>query len=169
MDTTTAIKRVLPIAALDVVALAMAYFMPAIAHLTAIPFYVIEPFRIMVLISLVIMNNKQNAMVLAITLPLFSFAIAIHPLFPKALLISIELMFNVQIYSFLTKKISIQFLTLLISVVVSKAAYYLLKFGFISVGLMSTSLISTSLLIQVVVSVATALLFCLFQKHGTVK
>ena len=157
--TTTIIKKAWPIALLDILALALVYFMPAMAHLTSIPFYVIEPFRLMILVSLVVMNNKHNALLLAVTLPLFSFIIATHPLFAKTMLISIEMVFNVLVYSWLIKKINKPFWVILISIVVSKAGYYLLKYGFISMGLLSMSLISTSLLVQLAVAVLTALLF----------
>lgn len=157
--TTTIIKKTWPIALLDIVALALVYIMPALAHLTAIPFYIIEPFRLMVLVSLVLMNNKHNALLLAVTLPLFSFIIATHPLFAKAMLISMEMVFNVLVYSWLIKKINKPFWVIIISIVLSKAVYYLLKYGFISMGLLSMSLVSTSLLVQLIVAVATALLF----------
>jgi hypothetical protein len=113
----------------------------------------------MILVSLVVMNNKHNALLLAVTLPLFSFIIATHPLLAKAMLISIEMVFNVLIYSWLIKKTNKPFWVILISIIVSKAGYYLLKYGFISMGLLSMSLISTSLLVQLVVAVVTALLF----------
>ena len=157
--TTVAIKRAWPVMVLDVLALLLVYFLPALTHLTTIPFYIIEPFRLMVLVSLVVMNNKHNALLLAVTLPLFSFLIATHPLFVKALLISIEMVFNVLIYSWLIKKINKPIGVILISIVVSKAGYYLLKYGFISMGLMSMSLVSTSLMVQLAVAIVTALLF----------
>lgn len=157
--TTVAVKRFVPIAAFDVVALALVYFMPALAHITTIPFYIIEPFRLMILVSLMVMNSKHNALLLAVTLPLFSFIIATHPLFVKAMLISIELVFNVLVYSWLIKKMDKPFWVILISIVISKAGYYLLKYGIISMGLLSMSLVSTSLLVQLAVAVVTALLF----------
>ena len=157
--TITIIKKVWPVALLDIVAMALVYFMPALAHLTAIPFYVIEPFRLMILVSLVVMNNKHNALLLAVTLPLFSFIIASHPLFAKAMLISIEMVFNVLVYTWLIKKINKPFWVILISIIISKTGYYLLKYGFISMGLLSMSHISTSLLVQLAVAVVTALLF----------
>lgn len=157
--TTITFKRTWSVAVLDVLALLLVYFLPIFAHFTAIPFYIIEPFRLVVMVSLVVMNNKYNALLLAVTLPLFSFIIATHPLLAKAMLISVEMVFNVFVYSWLAKKINKPFWVILISIVVSKAGYYLLKYGFISMGLLSMSLVSTSLLIQLAVAVATALLF----------
>ena len=83
---TIGVKRFLAVAVLDVFALMLVYFLPAFTHLTAIPFYIIEPFRLMILVSLVVMNNKHNALILAVTLPMFSFIVATHPLFIKAML-----------------------------------------------------------------------------------
>lgn len=156
---TIGIKRFWAVVVLDVFALMLVFFLPALAHLTAIPFYIIEPFRLMTLVSMVVMNSKHNALLLAVTLPLFSFIIAAHPLFAKAMLISIEMVFNVLVYSWLIKKINKPFWVILISIIVSKTGYYLLKYGFISMGLLSMSLISTSLLVQLAVAVVTALLF----------
>lgn len=157
--TNDPIKIVCPIILLDLIALLLVYFLPALSHVTTFPFYIIEPFRLMVLVSLVVMNNKHNALLLALTLPLFSFIIATHPLFAKAMLISIEMVVNVFVYTWLIKKINKPFWVILISIVVSKAGYYLLKYGFISMGLLSMSLVSTSLLVQLAVAVVTALLF----------
>jgi len=157
--TTVTIKRAWPVLLFDILALGVVYLLPTLVHLTAIPFYIIEPFRLMILVSLVAMNNKQNTLLMAVTLPLFSFIIAMHPLFAKAMLISLEMVFNVLVYSWLIKKINKPFWVILISIVVSKAGYYLLKYGFISMGLLSMSLFSTSLLVQLAVAVVTALLF----------
>lgn len=157
--TTITIKRAFLVVVLDVLALLLVYFLPALTHFTTIPFYIIEPFRLMILVSLVVMNSKNNALLLAVTLPMFSFVIATHPLFAKAMLISIEMVFNVLVYSWLIKKINKPFWVILISTVVSKAGYYLLKYGFVSMGLLSMSLVSTSLLVQLAVAVATALIF----------
>lgn len=157
--TITIVKKALPIALLDILALAIVCFMPAMAHLTAIPFYIIEPFRLMVLVSLVVMNNKYNALFLAVTLPLFSFILAAHPLFVKAMLISIEMVINIFVYSSLIKKTNKPFVAILMSIFISKAGYYLLKYGFISARLLSMSLITTSLLVQLAVAIVTAVLF----------
>lgn len=157
--TTITIKRAFLVVVLDVLALLLVYFLPALTHFTTIPFYIIEPFRLMILVSLVVMNSKNNALLLAVTLPLFSFLIAIHPFFAKALLISIEMVFNILVYAWLIKKINKPFWVILFSIFVSKAGYYLLKYGFISMGLLSMSLVSTSLLVQLAVAVVTALIF----------
>lgn len=156
---TVTIKKVWAIVLLDYFALILVFFIPTLSHLTTFPLYIVEPFRLMVLISLVVMNNKHNAILLAVTLPLFSFVIATHPLLAKAILISIEMVFNVLIYSLLIKKINKPFWVILVSIVISKAGYYLLKCGFISMGLLSMSLVSTSLLMQLIVAFITALLF----------
>ena len=162
---TVTIKKVWPLVVLDVIALALVYFLPALSHLSSIPLYIIEPFRLMIFVSLIVFNNKHNALILAVTLPLFSFAIAAHPLLAKSILISIEMVVNVLAYSMLIKRINKPFFAILISIVLSKVVYYLVKFGFISFGLLSMSLFSTSLLIQMVVIIVTASLFGYFKKQ----
>ena len=161
--STKTIKTIWPIALLDVLAFVLIYYLPALSHLTPIPFYLIEPLRLMVLTSLVIMQNKHNALLLAITLPLFSYFITAHPLFAKSVLISIELVLNVVVYSILCKRIKTPFIVLLLSILTSKVFYYLLKFLFIHCGFLSTNLVSTSLLIQGIVALITALLLSCIQ------
>ena len=154
-----------PVVALDGLALLLAYFMPALAHLSSIPLYVIEPFRLVVLASLVLMNNKRNAFLLAGTLPFFSYAVATHPLLAKSFLMSVELIINVFVYTFLNKKIGRPFISLLLSIGISKFFYYLMKYCFISFGILSMSLVSTSILIQTIVAIITSLLFSSIQRR----
>ena len=164
MAITTAKKSIWPIAVLDAIALGMVYFVPAISHLTSIPFYIIEPLRIMVLISLVVFGSKRNALLLAITLPLFSFAIAAHPVLVKSILISVELIINVLAYTLMVKKFGAPFWPLLITIMVSKLAYYLMKYIFISVGFLSSSLVSTPLMTQFIVAILTTIVFYFLHK-----
>ncbi len=138
---TEVTSKKLPVLAFDFLALCFVYFIPALSHLTAIPFNLIEPFRIMVLVSLVVMNNQNNALVLSVTLPLFSFVIASHPLFAKSLLISLEMLCNVLVYSYMSKRINKPFWVLLMSIFISKAAYYLLKYSFLLMGVLSGTLV----------------------------
>lgn len=160
----TIIKKSWSTVVLDILAISVVYYLPALTHLTSVPLYVIEPIRIMVLISLIVLNNKKNALLLAVTLPLFSYFIATHPLLIKALMISGEMAINILVYSSLIKKVNKPSLVLMVSIIVSKICYYLIKTGFVTTGLLTTSIVSTSLTIQIVVVVITALLFGQVQK-----
>ena len=87
---------------LDIFALAFIYFVPSISHLLNLPIYYIEPMRLMLILALV-HSSKQNAYILALTLPLFSFLVSAHPVLPKMFLISFELCLNVFLFFILVK------------------------------------------------------------------
>jgi len=156
-------KRLLPVIVIDFLAYLAIYFLPAVSHLTTIPFQLIEPMRLMVLLSLLVMGNKHNAYILALTLPLFSFLVSGHPLFAKMILITVELCLNVALYEVVSKVIRSPFVSILISIILSKVIYYGLKFVFVISGLLVSSVVSTSLWIQVFVSLVTAFIFGLLQ------
>jgi len=134
---------------IDISALTFIYFIPAISHLVSLPIYFIEPMRLMIIIALV-HTNKQNAYLLALTLPIFSFLISAHPAFPKMLLITFELSLNVFLFYLFTKKIKYVLPAIFASIVISKIVYYLIKFGMISFAVINSGLVSTPIIIQVI-------------------
>lgn len=134
---------------LDLLGLVLVYFIPSLAHLTGIPFYLFEPMRLMLVLSL-LHANRYHAYFLAIGLPLFSFLIASHPVPLKAVLISVELMINVVTYFWLTRKQISTHWAILIAIIFSKVIYYGLKFFLIKSALLESSLISTPLYIQLI-------------------
>ncbi|MDY0077932.1 MAG: hypothetical protein RBR87_11740 [Bacteroidales bacterium] len=142
---------------LNVSALAFIYFTPALSHLLNLPIYLIEPMRLMLILALV-HTNKRNAYLLAFTLPLFSFLVSGHPVFAKMLLISFELAMNVFLFYFISKRTPNILFAAFGSILLSKAAYYLVKFGLLQVLLLNGKLISTPLFIQLI----TALIFSLY-------
>ena len=142
----------------DILALTFIYFVPAISHMLSFPLYLIEPMRIALILALV-HTTKRNAYIIAITLPLFSFLVSAHPVFYKMMLISGELVINVWLFYFILSKTKNAFVSILSSIVLSKAVYYLAKFIAIALILKtSESLISTSLYIQV----ATTIVFSVY-------
>ena len=68
------------------------------------PLYVVEPMRIILVVS-IIFTNKANQYFFAIILPLISFVISGHPPIPKTLIIVCELSLNVAFLWLLEKKI----------------------------------------------------------------
>lgn len=152
-------QRVLPTVSLDIVMLALVYFIPTLSHITEIPFSILEPFRLMVLVSLIVLNDRNNSIVLSLTLPLFSFLVAGHPLFAKMFIISAELIINVVLYCLLKRRINNQFILVFVSILLSKVAYYSVKYLFVATGILSTSVVSTSITIQVLVAIATSIIF----------
>ncbi|MCK9453403.1 MAG: hypothetical protein M0Q90_17035 [Bacteroidales bacterium] len=90
----------------------------------------------------------RNAYQPAFTLPLFSFFKSGHPVFGKMLLISFELSLNVFLFYFISKRMHNILFAAHGSILLSKAAYYLEKFGLLQTLLLSGKLVSTPLLFQ---------------------
>jgi len=142
---------------IDLGALTFIYLVPTISHLFNVPVYLIEPMRLMLIFALV-HTNKTNAYIIALSMPIFSFLISGHPVFPKMVLIALELSLNVYLFYFLVKKIKSVFPSIFLSIVLSKIIYYLLKFGLVSMVIIDGAVISTPITIQVI----TALVFSLY-------
>ena len=109
---------------IDMGALALIYFLPASVHLTGIPLYMIEPMRLMLIISMA-HGAKSNSYLLALSLPLFSFAVSGHPEFLKMLIITGELVLNTVLFYWLTGRSVNTFLSLMLAIIISKIACYL--------------------------------------------
>ncbi|MBK8944185.1 MAG: hypothetical protein IPM32_02840 [Ignavibacteriae bacterium] len=142
-------KEIIKSSVFDIMALAFIYLVPALSHLTALPIYFIEPMRLMLILSIA-HTSKKNAYIIASTLPIFSFVISAHPHLIKTFLITGELLLNVWLFFFLTEKIKNKFASMILSIGLSKMAYYAVKFGLLSLLFIDGSLISTPILIQIV-------------------
>ena len=142
-------KSIIKSSVLDIFAITAIYLVPVLSHLFALPVYYIEPMRLMLILAIV-HTNKKNAYLLAFTLPIFSFLVSAHPIFLKTLLITGELLLMTWVYFSISEKMTNKFSTMLISIGVSKIAYYILKFALLSAILIEGSLISTPLAIQFV-------------------
>lgn len=152
----------------DVAALLFVLFVPALSHLTAVPFYLIDPMRVAALGVLLVTRDWKNSLVLAALLPLVSLAVSGHPVFPKCLLIAVELATNVLLFEGLLRLLGKHYAkrpgvvsgaSAFVSILLSKGVYYLLKWMVISFGWMNMELVSTGLWIQLVVAVAISLIF----------
>ncbi|MDP2366366.1 MAG: hypothetical protein Q8M94_21645 [Ignavibacteria bacterium] len=125
------------------------YFLPALSHLFSFPVYYLDPMRIALVVAL-IHTSKKNTFLIALTLPLFSFLISSHPQFIKSFLLSTELIINLSLFFLFKEKIKNVFTSLLLSIILSKAIYYLLKFAFISFALLDDRLFSTPFYFQII-------------------
>lgn len=139
---------------LDISALALVYFVPALTHLLALPVYLIEPMRLMLILALA-HTSRTNSYLLALTMPAFSFLISAHPVLPKMMLITLELLFNVLLFHLLVKRTGKIFLATFLSIFISKSAYYLVKFFLVQAAIIGSGVVDTPLAMQLV----TALLF----------
>ena len=141
---------------IDLLALTVIYFIPALVHLLSMPVYFIEPVRLMLVLSMV-HSSKINTFFLALSLPIFSHLVSAHPVFLKTILISFELiLFSFLFYEFL-KKFKSVFFVMLVSILAGKLFYYFFKYLLISSGLLQSELISTPFYIQIIISVVFSL------------
>ncbi|MHC1704192.1 MAG: hypothetical protein AB9846_09820 [Tenuifilaceae bacterium] len=151
------IKSILPSLLFDMVAVAFIFLLPSISHLMGFAMYKLDPMRL-ALFSAILFTNRKNAYLIAMLLPFVSFIISAHPYFYKVFLISGELLLNVWLFYFVAEKFKNVFFASLISIIISKAVYYLFKYIFISFLLINDSLVSTSILIQIIVSVVLSVI-----------
>ena len=187
-------KRAIGIGVTDAVALLFVLVVPALSHLTAVPFYLLDPMRLAVLGALLASRSRMNGLVLAVALPLLSFGISGHPVFPKCLVIAAELSVNVLLFWWLAsvvkptsgagKEVAAEpdsgedaaaepagnavriGLAAFLSILLSKAFYYGLKALVLGAGLMQMELVSTALWVQLVVAVAISVCFALWWRNA---
>ena len=148
---------------IDIGALAFIYLIPTFSHLLKFPLYFIEPMRVMLILAIA-HTTKRNAYILALTMPIFSFLISSHPELLKMILITFELSLNVFLFFFLVKRMKYLFLAILFSIIISKTAYYFIKFGLINLAFIHTGLISTPILIQLIITLLFSLYLFKFYK-----
>jgi hypothetical protein len=152
----------------NIVSITIVLLTPTISHIIMFPVYIFEPMRLIILSSIIYNNNKnKNAYFLAILLPLFSFVIAGHPSIYKLPLVSIDLLVNITIFNILIGKRLNLYLSLFLSILISKAIYYFLKSIFIHFGLLANGLIETNIIFQVinVLLVLIAAIICIRLKN----
>ncbi len=151
------------------VGLLTVYLVPTLSHLFAFPLYYLEPMRIIVILAL-LHSRKWNAYILALTLPMFSFLVAGHPVFIKMLLISAELFVNVLLFDLAVEKKLNGFVAVFLSILFAKMVYYALKFLLISAGLFNTLLIATPLLFQAALTILlTIYAYYVYRKNNNFK
>jgi hypothetical protein len=137
---------------IDFSALLLIYFVPALSHLISFPVYLVEPMRIMLILAMV-HTSRNNAYLLALTLPLFSFLVSAHPNIFKGLIMTGELVLNVWLFYEISKRINNLFFSMMTAVILSKIVYYLLKLGIISFGLIESGLFATPIWLQIIMVV----------------
>lgn len=134
---------------IDSFLLLLIYLLPAAAHLTGIPVYMMEPMRLALILAIA-HTNRTNTFLLAATLPLFSFLLSGHPVFIKMLIITSELLVNVWMFYFLTKRSFHPFTAMIVAILMSKILCYLLYWPLISFAFMVEEAEPRFLMIQLV-------------------
>jgi len=152
----------------DAVCLLFIYLVPALSHALSVPLYLLDPMRLAVLGALLVTGNWKNSLILAITLPFFSALLGMHPVFPKCLLIAIELSVNVLLFIWLSRAFgrsrAASGLAVFVSILLSKGLYYGLKALVLSAGLLQMDLVSTAPMIQLAVALLISLGFAIWWK-----
>lgn len=157
-------RKSLAILIIDIFAIGFVMFLPAISHLLPIPIYYIDPMRLVLFTVYFINKNHKNAYILALGLPIFSMFYSGHPIFYKAILISIELFINIVLIHQLSRRGFNIFIAVFLGIVLSKVLYYFFKFIFIKWSLISGELFSTNLFIQIAIALGISLVFYFFTK-----
>ena len=87
-------------------------------------------------------------------------------MFIKSLIISAELLINVFLLSFFLKKEINSFIAVCGSILISKIAYYLLKYIAVRLSFIQANVVDTDIFYQVVVCVIIAFAWCLIEKRN---
>ncbi len=138
---------------LDIIAVLFIVYLGDISRIIGYPVYVLDPMRMMLILAFAF-TARWNSWVLALLLPFVSYSFGYHPSITKTSLMAAELLLNVWLFWFLLDKTKMSLLSILISIVFSKAVYYLLKYLCIQFGWLSGDLVATPLDIQVITTVA---------------
>ena len=151
---------------LDFIGLLFIYFVPAISHMLSIPLYYIEPMRLMIVISM-IYSSKRNTYLIALSLPVFSFLISSHPIFPKMLIMTLEFGLNVWLFYMFARFMRNYFLSMLFSIMISKGVYYLLAYLAVEMSYISNAEVSSiPFYFQVIVTlVLSAYIYVMFSRR----
>ena len=147
-DITLSLEKILFYLIIDVLALTLLVAIPVFSHWISFPLYLYSPMRFIVF-CLIITTTRKNALLLALLLPFISTFISGHPIFPKNILISIELITNVLLFYKLSNLKVNTSVAIILSVSFSILLYYLLKYALITTGLLNLELISTPFSYQV--------------------
>lgn len=126
-------KKIFAHIVIDLSAFALIFFMRDISGAIGLPVYAIEPMRLATILA-ICHTNRWNAFALALILPVFAFAVHGHPIFPKFLIISLELVLNAYLFFFMLKLEVKAVFAAFFSILFSKMLYFGLFFLFIAVG-----------------------------------
>lgn len=124
METVSVQKALLRNVIIDSIAVATILLLPAAAHLTGIPLYMMEPMRLMLIISIAHATHS-NSILLALSLPVFSYLVSGHPELVKMLIISGELVLNVILFRYFMKRLYKPLFSMLLAILISKLFCYL--------------------------------------------
>ena len=154
---------------IDIVAVFFIYYLRDLSQFINYPLYLIDPMRMMVILAIAF-TPRWNGWFLALLLPFFSYYMGSHPHLIKTSIMAAELLLNVWLFWFLYDKIKFSLLAILLSIMFSKAVYYLLKYICIQAAWLEGDLITTPLDTQVITTLAfSVFIFIVFLVWGKPK
>lgn len=165
VNTNVKKQSLMRTALIDILLLTTACLVPAISHLTALPLYQFNPMLLFLVLGMVMVNDRKNAYLLAVLLPLVSMLIVGMPTPAKALCMGAEYLTVVSLFALLGSKMGSNkkgtFLAMLAAMLGGKVVFYALK----AMLLTPVALISTPVMMQVLVMVAFAGLVALIKQN----
>lgn len=156
-STTTAISKTLSTLAIDAVLVGLVLLMPTLSHLTALPFYRLNPMLLLLLADMLFGGNRYNSMLLAVALPFVSYLAVGMPTATKALCMAAELLTLTVVYPLVRQErtsLPAIWLSSAAAMLCAKGGYYLLK-----MVLIGGILVETSPTLQLVTVAGYSLLF----------
>jgi hypothetical protein len=133
----------------DVFALTVIIFLPDISRLLGFQLYIIEPIRLLLVLAIA-HTTKQNALILSIVLPITSYILSSHPVVSTMLLMISEMLINVWLFFYLSKRIGNIFYAAVGSIAAAKIYYYPVKYLLIYSGQIDGELIAAPIYIQLI-------------------
>ena len=154
----------------DAVIIALFCITPAIMHLFGLSYHYFEPMRIALFAGMLIVGNHQNSYLLAAVLPISSMILSGMPTPIICALMVVELLLNVKLFYWLTKLGKNAIAGMLVSIIVSKVVFRLLKCLFVSsIAFNSANLMAnwqSQLIMSIVLACGFGLLLKLTEKKA---
>lgn len=140
----------------DILCIAVMFFVPAVSHLSKIPLYLLEPLRIMIILAL-LHTRKENAYIMAVALPVFSYLVSGHPFFGKMIVICLEMLLNIGLFYLIARIIKNNFISMTLAIIISKGFYYFCQYVFLREFLTKYNIGEHSFYIQGLVAIGLSL------------
>lgn len=137
-------KSIIRTILVDVIILTVICLVPAISHAVAMPLYKVNPMLICLLAGSLLVNDRRNALLLAIIMPFLSSIITGYPIASNLICMIPELLAVVLLIFFLEKKAP-TFVAVLMACLGGKVVFYTLRASFFS----SDILFGTNLWLQI--------------------
>jgi len=147
---------------IDVIVISVFVLIPTISHIINYPMYLFDPMKIILLLAFLSTKN-ENVFFLIITIPISSWIISGHPIFPKFILIILENLTVFTLYLIFYRQFNINKLVLFnLAIIIGKLVYYSLKTVYIKFGILQGEIFSTNIKFQLASVILLNLIITLY-------